>query len=153
MGNNPYAVPPVRRPDAASRNNKRRWGVASSFQVHEYSVEAEFNMSKNVLANDPSRPDLSYEAMHLRPEVARVASSALIAGDAEWLTRVAAADEVDGWNSVMVKSPCVELMNVGIDGDAGPVARQRLPAKAVDFAKRDRLESCSFKAKRKSSDA
>jgi hypothetical protein len=75
-------------------------------QVSEYGVEAEFNMSSNVLANDPSRPDFSYEAMHFRPEVARVLYSALVACDAEGLAGIAAAEEVDGRNSVMMKSPC-----------------------------------------------
>ncbi len=59
VGNNPYSVPPMIRPDGTSRNNKRCRGVAESVQVIEYGVEAEFNVAKNVLANDPSRPELS----------------------------------------------------------------------------------------------
>ena len=95
VGNNPYTVPPMRRPDGTSRNNKRCCGVVGMLQVSEYGVEAEFNMASNVFANDPSRPDFSYEAIHLWPEMARVFNSLLISGDAEWLAGVAAADEVD----------------------------------------------------------
>ena len=47
-------------------------------QISQYGVEAEFNVSSNVFANDPSRPDFSYEAMHFRPEVTRVAFAALL---------------------------------------------------------------------------
>jgi len=61
---------------------------------------------QNGPSDDPSRPDFSYEAMHLRPEMARVFCSALISGDAERLAGITAAYEVDRWNSVMVKSPC-----------------------------------------------
>ena len=93
MGNNPYAVPPMRRPDGASWNDNRRRGVARSFRVIEYGVETEFNMATNVLANDPSRPDLSYESMHFWPEMARVVYSALFAGDAERLAREARREE------------------------------------------------------------
>jgi hypothetical protein len=92
----------MRRPDGTSRNNERRRGVATSLQVIEYGVEAELNVSSNVLANDPSRPELSYEAMHLRPEVARVLLAASAAGDAEGLAGIAAADEVDLVDVVMV---------------------------------------------------
>lgn len=102
MGNNPYAVPPMRRPDGTSRNNKRCRGVTCIVQVIEYGVEAEFNVSSNVLANDPSRPKLSYESMHLRPEMTRVMVSASHSGDTEGLAGIAAAEKVDVGDAVMV---------------------------------------------------
>ena len=105
MGNNPYAVPPMRRPDGASWNNKRRCGVAFRCQVIEYGVETEFNVSSNILANDPSRPDFSYEAIHLRPEVARVGFPELLSCGAEGLAGISAADNVDGRDVVIVKPP------------------------------------------------
>lgn len=101
MGNNPYAVPPLRRPDGTSWNNERPRGVAKGFQLIEYGVETEFNMSTNILANDPSRAEFSYESVHFRPEVARVALSALSFCDAEGLAGIAPADEVDRVDVVM----------------------------------------------------
>ena len=85
----------MRRPDGTSWNNERRCVVAESFQVIEYGVEAEFNMPSNVLANDPSRPEFSYESMHLGLETSRVFCSASVARDAEGLTGVSAAHDVD----------------------------------------------------------
>jgi hypothetical protein len=105
VGNNPYTVPPVRRPDGTSWNNKRCCGVARSFQVIEYGVEAEFNVTSNIFANDPSWPDFSYEAMHFWPEMSRVLISALFTCDAERLAGVASADEVNLGNMVILKSP------------------------------------------------
>jgi len=95
----------MRCPDGTSWNNKRRCGVASIFQVIEYGVEAKFNMARNIFANDPSRPDLSYESIHLWPEMARILDSSAIACDAKWLAGIATADDVNRWDSVMVKSP------------------------------------------------
>src|SRR5258706_13491285 len=82
VGNNPYSVPPMRRPDGTSWNNRRCRGVTGVVQISQYGVEAESNVSSNVLANDPSRPEFSNESMPFRPEVAR---AALRSGDAERL--------------------------------------------------------------------
>lgn len=92
----------MRRPDGTSWNNERRCGVAGSVQVSEYGVEAELNMSSNILANDPSWPELSYEAIHFRPEMTRVVVAPLSAGNAERLAGIAAADNIDSCNLVMV---------------------------------------------------
>jgi len=89
------------RPDGTSWNNERPAGVACNFQVREYGVEAEFNMATNILGNDPSRPELSNESIHLWPEMSRVRCAALVAGDAEGLAGIAAADKVDMRDSVM----------------------------------------------------
>ncbi len=152
MGNNPYAVPPMRRPDGTSRNNNRRCGVAESFQVIEYGVETEFNVSSNVLAYDPSRPEFSYESMHLRPEVTRVAFAALLSGDAEGLAGVAPADEVDVGDVVMEESPCVEVVDVVVDGGVRPVACEHAPAERVDLAEGGGLHPGSFEAEREPAD-
>ena len=148
VGNNPYTVPPMRRPDGASWNDKRRCGVARMRQVIEYGVEAEFNVASNVFANDPSRPDVSYESMHLRPEVTRVVYSALVACDAEGLAGITAADDVDGRNSVMMKSPCCKVFDVVVDRDTGPVAAKYPAAESVDFAEGDGFHAGPFEAQR-----
>jgi hypothetical protein len=90
----------------------RGWGVAFRVQVAEYGVETEFNVASNVFANDPSRPDFSNESIHFRPEVSRVVLAALLAGDAERLAGIAAANEVDLGDAVMVNSPCCEVSDV-----------------------------------------
>ena len=104
-------------------------------QWDEYGVEAEFNVSSNVFANDPSRPDFSNEAMHFRPEMTRVAFAELASGNAERLAGIPAANEVDVSNVVIVKSPVGEVVDVGINGNVRPVPGEDALAEAVDFAK------------------
>jgi hypothetical protein len=95
----------MRRPDGTSWNNKRPAGVARSFQVSEYGVEAEFNMAINVFANDPSRLEFSYESIHFWPKVSWIGLPALPPGDAEWLAGIAPAYDVDVADVVILKSP------------------------------------------------
>jgi len=63
-------------------------GVARRFQVSEYGVEAEFNMSGNVFANATLRPQFGNESIHFRPEMARISCPSLFARDAERLARI-----------------------------------------------------------------
>jgi len=153
VGNNPYAVPPMRRPDGTSWNNERPAGVTRCFQRRKYGVEAEFNVAINILANDPSRPDFSYESMHFRPEVTRIGFSSFLPSDAEGLAGIAATDDVDGFDSVMVKSPLVELSDVVVNGGCRPVLVEDAAAKEVDFAEGDGPHSGALEAERESADA
>src|ERR1700733_6968213 len=131
----------MRRPNGASWNNERPAGVARGFQVREYGVEAAFNMATNVLANDPSRPDFSYESIHFRPEMARIGLASLFACDAEGLAGIAPANDVDCFDSVMMQSPLAELSDVVVDWRRGPVPVEHSLTERVDFAEGGRLHS------------
>src|ERR1700722_3678160 len=143
----------MRCPDGTSRNNERPAGGVRSVQVREYGVEAAFNVATNVLANDPSRPDFSYESIHFRPEMARIGLASLFAGNAEWLAGIASADDVDRSDAVMMQSPLVELSDVVVDWCAGPVPVEHTPAERVDFAEGGRLHSGTVEAEREAADA
>jgi hypothetical protein len=88
VAHNPHAVSPVRRANGASWNNKRPDGEAFSFQRCGNLIEAEANMSSNILGNDPSRPDLSNKAIHLRPEMSFIFFATPSSCHAEGLARV-----------------------------------------------------------------
>jgi hypothetical protein len=130
VGNNPEPVAPVRRVNGASWNNKRPDGEAFSFQRCGNLVETEFKMSSNILGNDPSRPDFSYKSMHLRPEMSFIFCAELFSGDAEGLAGVSAANKV---NCSLVGAS-VELPDVAVDGDVGPMLVQDGLAEGIDFA-------------------
>lgn len=110
-------------------------------------------MASNVLANDPSRPDFSYEAIHFRPEVARIVVAALFSGDAKRLAGIAAADKVNSVDMFMVKSPFCELFDVIVDRRSWPVLRKHLLAERFDFAESEGFHPGSFQAKGEPTDA
>lgn len=95
VGNNPEPLAPMWGSDSDSRNNKRPAGVAEGSQVRKHSVEAHADVPSNVLSNDPSRPALVHEPTHFRPEVAVIFRAAALPGEAKWLARVSAANNVD----------------------------------------------------------
>ena len=130
VGHNPDAIPAVRGVDGRSWNNKRPDGEAVSFQVCGHVVETESNVASNVLANDPSRPDASYNSTHLRPEVPRVGLPAPPPGGGKGLAGVPPANNV---NCSCILAT-VELLYVWVDGGVGPMLGKHPAAVGVDLA-------------------
>jgi len=150
VAHNPDPVSFVRGIDTARWNNKRPDGVSFSLQCSEYFVETEFNVSTNILANDPSRPQLSYKSMHFRPEMSGVFFASLTTCDREGLAGVSADDNV--WNN----SICFELLsgklfNISVDGCVGPVVFEDTSAVGFNFAECDCFKSGFFETNAKSS--
>lgn len=54
--NNPDSIPPVRRIEGASWNNKRLDFIALAFQVKTHLFELHVDDTSNILANNPSGP-------------------------------------------------------------------------------------------------
>jgi hypothetical protein len=76
--NNPESLSEVRCADRASWYIKRPCGVAFTFQVSEYFVQAQFDESSNVFSNNPSGPTFPDKSKHFRPEVAGVVLRSLL---------------------------------------------------------------------------
>lgn len=110
VGNKPGTIPAVRRTDGTSRNKQRLDGISFSlkisadglddiflpfsvYRVHlsEQSVTVSHvsrltglyhrEDASNVLANDPTGPDFTYGAEHMRPEVTVILRALPLAGD------------------------------------------------------------------------
>ena len=149
----PDPLPDVRGIDGCSRNNNRPPGVAVGLQVSEHLVEPQCDVTNNVFSNDPSGSDFANKSAHFRPEMARVLLASLFAGVRERLAGVAAADDIDGTDSVGSKSSCGEASHVVVTGDTGPVLGEDCATERLDFAERDGSHSCALEAERKATDA
>ena len=136
--------------DTARWNNKRPAGVSFSLQCSEYFVETEFNVSTNILANDPSWPQLSYKPMHFWPEMSGVFFASLTTCDGEGLAGVSTDDDV-GKNSICSELLSGELFDITIDWCVRPMLSEDCSWVVFDFAKGCCFKSCFFKANAKPS--
>jgi hypothetical protein len=76
--NNEESLSEVRGANRASWKIKRPCGVAFTFQVSEYFVQAQVDESSNVFSNNPSRSAFPDKSKHFRPEVAGVVLRSLL---------------------------------------------------------------------------
>jgi hypothetical protein len=143
VGNNPDAIPSVVSPCGTSWNNKRPRGVAETFQVSEHFVEAQADVTSNVLAKDPSGSRECNNSTQLRPEVAVILMRSASSGDTEGLTGVSAADEID--SSKPTQSVCCNRPDVSEVRNAWPTFGEHGTAVRIDFAEGDRSHPGSFK--------
>jgi hypothetical protein len=81
--------------DGTSWNNKRPPGVVRGFQVRKHLIEAQADVPSNILGNDPSRPEISNNAVHLRPEMTVIFRASLVPGIAKRLARVSSTYKVN----------------------------------------------------------
>ncbi len=110
VGHNPNPVSPMRGVDGTSRYNKRPAGVADFFQVSQHTVEAQRDVSSNILEKAPSGSELGNERSKVRPEMAVIRRAQSLPGETEGLTGVACGDDTDGvmpalvatWSEVIV---------------------------------------------------
>ena len=106
-------------------------------------------MSSNIFGNDPSRPDLSNKAIHLRPEMSFIFRATPASCHAEGLARVSPANKLD---CAPVRA-AVEGAHVLVDRHVRPVLSQDGAAIRFDLAKSDGSHSCGFEAERESTNA
>jgi len=106
--NNPESLSEVRGADRASWNIKRPCGVAFSFQVSEYFVQAQFDDSSNVFSNNPSGPAFPDKSKHFRPEMAGVVLGSLLARLGEGLTRESSANNIGSAREV----GCFDILDI-----------------------------------------
>jgi hypothetical protein len=106
-------------------------------------------MADNVFCNDPAGACVSNDPEHFRPEVARVFFPELLAGRAKGLAGVSSANKVN-CSGVLV---AVELADVAVDRDSGPVASQHPLAIRIDLTKGGGAHSGSFEAEAESSNS
>lgn len=64
-------------------------------KVSKDGAEAQSKVPCHVLKEDPFRPDFADDAGDVGPNPSRVVESASLAGDGEWLARIAGGDEID----------------------------------------------------------
>jgi len=84
---NPDPFASVTGVEAASWKYKRRLdGIALSFQVRKHRSEFHADDSRNILTNDPSRPNASDDSAHFRPESAVIIRASSLPGDGKRLT-------------------------------------------------------------------
>ena len=95
VGHNPNSVSSVRGVDGASWNNNRPAGVTFAFQVRKHIVEAHADVPSNILANDPTGPDVFNNSEHLRPEVTVIFRAASEPGLTKGLTWKTAANKLN----------------------------------------------------------
>ena len=149
----PDSLSDVRGVLGTSRNSNRPPGVAVGFQVSEHLVESQRDVTNNIFSKYPSGSDFANNSAHLRPEVARVFRASLLAGMAEWLTRVAACDDPDVSDSVPSQSVCCNGVNVLVAGNIGPVLSQDGAGERFDFTEGDGSHSGSFQTKADAADS
>jgi hypothetical protein len=87
-------LPPVRRADFLRRKQSRRNSVAEGGEVGANSIEAESEVSGDVLEEHEARFNLAKDASDRGPKVPRIVSPTALAGVAERLARVAANDAI-----------------------------------------------------------
>jgi hypothetical protein len=149
VGHNPDALSPVWGSDADSRNNKWPPSVAKGSQVRKHIVEAHADVASNVLSNDPRGPEFVHEPTHFWPEVTVIFLASALPGEAKWLARVSAANNVDCSNVRPFQLP-----HVLMDRHARPVLREHATGKRLDLAEGHRLEAArALQAEAEAADA
>jgi spore maturation protein CgeB len=88
----------VRGIDGASWNNKRLDGVAFAFQVRKHLVEAQTDVSRNILENAPSRPLCLHNGKYFRPDVTVIFLASSDPGLTKWLAWISCCEDVAVWN-------------------------------------------------------
>jgi len=87
-------LPSMRGSNVRRSPQARRSLVAHALKVSEDLTSSEPQMVGDVLEGDDARSELLGDPCDVRPEVTLILVSALLAGDAEGLARVAASDAV-----------------------------------------------------------
>jgi hypothetical protein len=106
-------------------------------------------MAANILGNDPAGAHFSNDAVHFRPEVARVRFALLLSCSTEGLAGIASANNVN-CSGILA---AVELANVLVDRDSGPVPGEDVSAIGLDFAECCCPHSCPFEAEAEAADS
>src|SRR5690606_4166988 len=99
-----------------------------TFQVRKHIVEAQTDVSSNILSKHPSGPEFPYKAKHFRPEMAVILRASALPGNTERLARVSSANNVNC--SLIVNHPVFlqpllgQFSNIVVYRNAWPVSFQ-----------------------------
>lgn len=114
----------------------------SAFAVAE--LPARGAERRDVLDDDPARPDLSNETSVLRPETRALSfEPPALPGEGDVLAREPAADDIDGTRRSGTEGAAVEGSNIVMDRNVRPVAAEDAPAGLESFAEGDGAEGAS----------
>jgi hypothetical protein len=132
----------MRSIDGTSRYTDRLDGVAESFQVSTHLIECHLDDSRHVLTKEPSGPDSVKATDNFRPEVTVILRASSLPGETERLAGEPAAHEVNRLNRVPI-----DLLDIAISGDVGPVLGEHSLTPGVVFNLPSHGHACSFKSK------
>jgi hypothetical protein len=140
VGQDEEAFAAVRRSDFRSRKSVPDRIVPALGQVSEYSAKVPVSKEAcHIFQEDVAGSQLANGTVGLGPHVALVIFSSVLASDAKGLTGKSGADELDGFNV----SP-VNLSDVSVPSDIGPVALQNLRAELIALDLPHRAPSAGF---------
>jgi hypothetical protein len=95
LGQDEEPLTAMRRADFSRRKESCRHAVAQAFQVSGDFLKSKVEMAADVLKEAVRGLNVGHDAGHIRPQVAGVGRSELLAGDGERLARIAAVYEVN----------------------------------------------------------
>ena len=130
------------RIDGTSRNTDRLDGVAERFQVSTHLVECHLDDARHILTKEPSGPDSVKAADNFRPEIAVVVKTFSFSCKTERLAGEPPTHEVNRLDRVPI-----DLLDVAISGDVGPVLGEHALTPEVVFNLPPNFHTCSFKSK------
>ncbi len=114
------------RSDSPRREHSNRSPVTQALQIFEYLVETEGQMSGDVLAKSKSWPDLINDSPDVGPQMSRIALTASLAGEAEWLARVACSDDIhDSTPRSAVEGSEITVNRSGLEATVFHAPRER----------------------------
>ena len=119
MGQDEDAQPLVRRADLCRREQARRRRVAQSPKLSQDGLEAEGDVTGDVLEEDPLRAAGADDAGDVGPEMAGIVGPAALACRAEGLAGISGKDGIEG----AAEGPGVEAAQVGPDRGRGEIPR------------------------------
>jgi hypothetical protein len=119
VGQDEDAQPFMRRADLSRREQARRRRIAQSPKLSQDGLEAEGDVTGDVLEEDPFGTAFSDDPGDVGPKVARIVGAATFPGRAEGLARVSGQDGIEG----AAEGPGIEAAQVGPDRGRGEVSR------------------------------
>ena len=154
VGNNPDAIPPVRRVNGVKRDTVPLRIIPDLAELAEHLLQSARSKDRTIFNDDKPWPKIGDEAQHLVPKAAFLAcNSGHSADKANVLAWEAACDDING-NSIGSKSFTGEGANIVITGDFWPVLGEDAAGEVFDFAECGCFKAaCSFEAKAKSSNS
>jgi hypothetical protein len=154
VGNNPEAIPPVRRVNGVSRDTMPLRIIPERAELAEDDVQSARSKDRTILEDDKPWPYFGDEADNLAPQAALASvCSRHATGETDVLAREAATDRIRG-NSIGSKLLAGKLAHVMIEPNLWPVVAKNKPRKLLDLAERDGFEAArSLQTKREPADA
>ena len=144
----------MRRTNGGSRYNVPSRVIPERGKVSENSGKSSSPQSPDVLHDDELRSKLANQAAVLSPQSASFSVETRTSASHRYvLAGKAAADGVDGCDSIGSKPGSVKVSHVVIDGYVRPVLGQHAPAEVLDLAEGDGLKACAFQAEAERADA